>query len=101
MITILACALFLRLVKIASHCINIIYNFSVLPALLFHSVVTIYIYIYIYTVLTQIQWVNWMDGMPEYVIDPNMRFSDIIVPTTDTVRAHFLLELLISNFKQV
>ena len=47
MITILACALFLRLVKIASHCINIIYNFSVLPALLFHSVVTIYIYIYI------------------------------------------------------
>ena len=42
-----------------------------------------------------------MDGMPEYVVDPNMRFSDIIVPTIDTVRAHFLLELLISNVKQV
>ena len=42
-----------------------------------------------------------MDDMPEYVVDPNMRFSDIIVPTVDTVRAHFLLELLISNFKQV
>ena len=42
-----------------------------------------------------------MDGMPEYVVDPNMRFSDIIVPTVDTVRAHFLLELLISNVKQV
>ena len=42
-----------------------------------------------------------MDGMPEYVVDPSMRFSDIIVPTIDTVRAHFLLELLISNVKQV
>lgn len=73
----------------------LLYNFIVLPSLFFHSVVAEY------TVLTQIQWVNWMDGMPEYVIDPNMRFSDIIVPTTDTVRAHFLLELLISNFKQV
>ena len=52
-------------------------------------------------VVVQIQWVHWMDGKPEYVVDPNMRFSDIIVPTTDTVRAHFLLELLISNFKQV
>ena len=51
--------------------------------------------------LSQIQWVNWMEGMPDYVVDPNMRFSDIIVPTSDTVRAHFLLELLVSNFKQV
>lgn len=42
-----------------------------------------------------------MDDMPEFVVDPSMRFADIIVPTTDTVRAHFLLELLISNFKQV
>ena len=51
--------------------------------------------------VSQIQWVNWMEGMPDYVVDPNMRFSDIIVPTSDTVRAHFLLELLVSNFKQV
>ena len=42
-----------------------------------------------------------MEGKPEYVVDPNMRFSDIIVPTIDTVRAHFFLELLISNVKPV
>lgn len=42
-----------------------------------------------------------MDNQPEYVVDPSMRFSDIIVPTIDTVRAHFLLELLIKNAKQV
>lgn len=47
------------------------------------------------------QWVNWMDGMPEYVVDPNMRFADIIVPTIDTVRAHFLMEILMTNFKPV
>ena len=39
--------------------------------------------------------------MAEYVVDPSMRFADIIVPTIDTVRAHFLLELLVSNFKPV
>lgn len=49
----------------------------------------------------QIQWVGWMDGMPTYVVDPSARFSDIIVPTMDTVRAHFMLELLLSNWKPV
>lgn len=52
-------------------------------------------------IVLQIQWVGWMDGRSDYVVDPSTRFSDIIVPTMDTVRAHFLLELLISNFKQV
>ena len=42
-----------------------------------------------------------MDDVPEYVVDPNMRFADIIVPTIDTVRAHFLLELLVTNYKPV
>lgn len=51
--------------------------------------------------LPQVKWVNWMDGQPEYVVDPNMRFADIIVPTIDTVRAHFLMETLMSNFKPV
>jgi len=47
------------------------------------------------------QWVGWMDGMKEFEVDPNMSFSDIIVPTMDTVRGHFLLELLVTNYKQV
>jgi len=49
----------------------------------------------------QIQWVSWMDGKPAFTVDPNMSFSDIIVPTIDTVRAHFLLELFITNSKPV
>ena len=47
------------------------------------------------------QWVGWMDGIKDFEVDSNMRFSDIIVPTMDTVRGHFQLELLITNFKQV
>ena len=39
--------------------------------------------------------------MVEFVVDPEMSYADIIVPTIDTVRAHFLLELLITNLKQV
>lgn len=42
-----------------------------------------------------------MDGLPEYVVDPSMRFADIIVPTIDTVRAHFLMETFITNYKPV
>ena len=41
-----------------------------------------------------------MDGYPMYTVDPAMRFSDIIVPTIDTVRAHFIIELLVCNYKQ-
>lgn len=51
--------------------------------------------------IVQVQWIGWMDGLPEYNVDPEMRFSDIIVPTMDTVRAHFLLHLLVTNFKPV
>jgi len=48
----------------------------------------------------QIQRVSWMEGKPAFMVDPSMSFSDIIVPTIDTVCAHFLLEF-ITNSKPV
>lgn len=42
-----------------------------------------------------------MEGRPEYVVDPNMQYADIIVPTMDTVRASYIIELLLTNGKQV
>ena len=42
-----------------------------------------------------------MDDRDEYVLDVNMQYSDIIVPTVDTVRASYLIELLLTNEKQV
>lgn len=44
---------------------------------------------------------GWMEGLEEYVVDSNMKYADIIVPTIDTVRVHFLLELLLGNSKPV
>ena len=39
--------------------------------------------------------------MDAYTITPEMKFSDIIVPTIDTVRTTHLLELLLTNNKTV
>ena len=39
--------------------------------------------------------------MESFVVDPQMQYADIIVPTADTVRASFILELLLTNEKQV
>ena len=49
----------------------------------------------------QAAWVGWMDKMSEFVVDPKQRFSDIIVPTMDTVRGSYLIGLLLESSKQV
>ena len=51
--------------------------------------------------IVQIQWVGWMDQHGDLSIDAGMRYSDIIVPTLDTVRSSFLIELLLTNNKRV
>ena len=42
-----------------------------------------------------------MEGAKEFTVDPRLRFSDIIVPTMDTVRSNFMVELLVTNSKPV
>lgn len=49
----------------------------------------------------KVGWKNWMEGLPEYVITKEMKFSDIIIPTMDTTRLNFLLEHLLTNNKTV
>ena len=39
--------------------------------------------------------------MPECVIQAETNFFDIIVPTVDTVRSNYILEMLVKNRKQV
>lgn len=41
-------------------------------------------------------WVPWVDIIPEYLHDPEKKFSEILVPTVDTVRTTWLLELMVS-----
>ncbi|XP_009304459.3 dynein axonemal heavy chain 1 [Danio rerio] len=45
----------------------------------------------------KVQWVSWMKYAQEVVITPETRYSDIIVPTVDTVRMSFLIDMLLSN----
>lgn len=40
-------------------------------------------------------WVAWSAKVPEYEHDPEMRFNEILVPTVDTVRSTWLVELMV------
>ncbi|XP_063271579.1 dynein axonemal heavy chain 10 [Prinia subflava] len=44
---------------------------------------------------TQKRWVPWMQLVPEYVHDPEVKFLDILVPTVDTTRTAWLLEQMV------
>ncbi|KAL0978572.1 hypothetical protein UPYG_G00172390 [Umbra pygmaea] len=48
-----------------------------------------------------VHWVSWMNSAPSVVITPETSYSDIIVPTPDTVRISFLMDMLLSNKKPV
>ncbi|GAB1605521.1 dynein axonemal heavy chain 1-like isoform X5 [Argonauta hians] len=49
----------------------------------------------------EIKFVDWRTGEPKYSIAPDAKFADIIVPTIDTIRSSFVLELLLKNNKTV
>ena len=43
----------------------------------------------------QLKWVPWVDLVPEYEHKLGMKFHEILVPTVDTVRNTWLLELMV------
>ena len=40
-------------------------------------------------------WVPWGDMVPDYVHRPEVKFNEILVPTVDTVRNTWLLQLMV------
>ncbi|KAL7406937.1 hypothetical protein ABVT39_000487 [Epinephelus coioides] len=50
---------------------------------------------------TKVQWVNWMKYAESVVIKPETNYADIMVPTPDTVRMSFLMDMLLTNKKPV
>ena len=46
-------------------------------------------------------WVEWMSTIPEYVVDPEKPFAEVIVPTADTVRYTFVIDALLRNDSHV
>jgi len=49
----------------------------------------------------QVQWVRWMEYAESVVIAPETNFADIFVPTAETVRTSFLIDMLLTNKKPV
>ena len=43
----------------------------------------------------KLKWVPWVDVVPQYTHDPERKFSEILVPTVDTVRTTWLLQLMV------
>jgi dynein heavy chain len=63
-------------------------------------------FVYDYTLDTskgidKVKWVKWMDTIPTFVADAKLEFSEIVVPTMDSVRNTYLLETLLTNNKHV
>eukprot|EP00698_Gefionella_okellyi_P021807 TRINITY_DN713_c0_g2_i1.p1 TRINITY_DN713_c0_g2~~TRINITY_DN713_c0_g2_i1.p1 ORF type:complete len:3408 (-),score=943.41 TRINITY_DN713_c0_g2_i1:2225-11140(-) len=48
-----------------------------------------------------LQWTKWTNTVPQYVVDVKASFHDIIVPTAESVRYTYLLNLLLTNGKHV
>ena len=46
-------------------------------------------------------WIKWMDISEPYQIDAKMEFNEIVVPTMDSVRNTYLLDLLLTRDKHV
>ena len=44
---------------------------------------------------TRSMWVPWTAIVPEYKHDPEVRFNEILVPTVDTVRTTWLVDLMV------
>ncbi|GFS12625.1 dynein heavy chain 10, axonemal [Elysia marginata] len=42
------------------------------------------------------QWIPWSKMVPNYVHNPDLKFYEILVPTVDTVRATWLLEMMVN-----
>ena len=43
------------------------------------------------------KWMGWFETVPPFVLDSKTPFSEIAVPTIDTVRSSYILEILIKN----
>jgi len=54
------------------------------------------LYDYVFNLETQ-QWIAWMQTCEKYAVSANKLFSDIIVPTQDSIRYTYLLDILMKQ----
>ena len=49
----------------------------------------------------RVGWVPWVQLVPEYVHRPELKFNQILVPTVDTVRITWILDILVRRQRPV
>ena len=49
----------------------------------------------------ELAWVDWMSTVPEYICNPDEPFSEILVPTSDTVRYTYVMDRLMASNRHV
>lgn len=51
--------------------------------------------------LEKSEWVSWFDTIPVYDVDTRVSYSEIVVPTDDSIRMKYLMRTLMSNDKHM
>ena len=47
----------------------------------------------------KVNWINWLKTIPPYVVPKDVPYSQLIVPTIDSIRMNKLMYMLINNNK--
>lgn len=47
------------------------------------------------------EWVIWTDTVPEYNVDSKLGYTEIVVPTFDSIRMQYVTKLLLKEKKHV
>jgi len=47
------------------------------------------------------EWVNWFSTISEFIVDTNVSYAEIVVPTQDSIRMKYLMSTLIKNDKHI
>lgn len=47
----------------------------------------------------KINWINWLKTIPPYVVPKDISYSQLIVPTIDSIRMNKLMHMLVNNDK--
>jgi dynein heavy chain, axonemal len=51
--------------------------------------------------LEKSEWVSWFDTIPTFQVDTRVSYSEIVVPTDDSIRMKYLMRTLMTNDKHI